>query len=146
MHFANLKTIFANHKIINKNSPINLFFCSIYTIFAPKDMMRKMVRLFRLCAFVLLTMVVTDSLAQGYREGELIVKFRSERAQTRGMAGVKGMGHVETQRLMPLTGNKNAATRSAKQSLVPAFSTPTEDIDLSQLYLIRFDATSMTVE
>ena len=78
-----------------------MFFCSIYTIFAPKDMMRKMVRLFRLCAFVLLTMVVTDSLAQGYREGELIVKFRSERAQTRGMAGVEGMGHVETQRLMP---------------------------------------------
>ena len=105
-----------------------------------------MVRLFRLCAFVLSTMVVTGSLAHGYREGELIVKFRSERAQTRGMAGVEGMGHVEAQRLMPLTGNKNAATRSAKQSLVPAFSTPTEDIDLSQLYLIRFDATSMTVE
>ena len=93
--------VFANLKIINKNSPINLFFCSIYTIFPPKDVMRKMVRLFRLCAFVLLTMVVTDSLAQGYREGELIVKFRSERAQTRGMAGVEGMGHVETQRLMP---------------------------------------------
>jgi hypothetical protein len=26
MQFANLKTIFANLKIINKNSPINLFF------------------------------------------------------------------------------------------------------------------------
>ena len=37
-----------------------------------------MVRLFRLCAFVLSTMVVTGSLAHGYREGELIVKFRSE--------------------------------------------------------------------
>ncbi len=108
--------------------------------------MRKMVRLFRLFAFVLLTMVVTGSLAQGYREGELIVKFRSERAQTRGMAGVEGIVHVEAQRLMPLTGNRNAVTRSAKQSLVPAFSAPTADIDLSQLYLIRFDATSMTVE
>ena len=48
-------------------------------------MMRKMVRLFRLCAFVLLAMVVMDSMAQGYREGELIVKFRSERAKTRGI-------------------------------------------------------------
>ena len=110
-------------------------------------MMRKMVRLFRLCAFVLLAMVVTDSMAQGYREGELIVKFRYERAQSRGMAEVEGMGHVEAERLMPLTGNKIAATRSAaRQSLVPAYSTPTEDIDLSQLYLIRFDATRMTVE
>ena len=136
----------AKVQIIYINSPINLFFCSINTIFARKDMMRKMVRLFRLCAFVLSTMVVTGSQAQGYREGELIVKFRSERAQTREMAKVEAMGHVEAQRLMPLTGNKNAATRSAKRSLVPAFSTPTEDIDLSQLYLIRFDATSMTVE
>ena len=110
-------------------------------------MMRKMVRLFRLCAFVLLAMVVTDSMAQGYREGELIVKFRYERVLSRGMAEVEGMGHVEAERLMPLTGNKIAATRSAaRQSLVPAFSTPTEDIDLSQLYLIRFDATRMTVE
>lgn len=110
-------------------------------------MMRKMVRLFRLCAFVLLAMVVMDSMAQGYREGELIVKFRYERVLSRGMAEVEGMGHVEAERLMPLTGNKIAATRSAaRQSLVPAFSTPTEDIDLSQLYLIRFDATSMTVE
>ena len=110
-------------------------------------MMLKMVWLFRLCAFVLFTTVVTDSLAQSYREGELIVKFRSERAKTRGMAEVEGVGHVEAERLMPLTGNRNAATRSAaEQSLVPAFSTPTEDIDLSQLYLIRFDATSMTVE
>ena len=109
--------------------------------------MRKMVRLFRLCAFVLLAMVVMDSMAQGYREGELIVKFRYERVLSRGMAEVEGMGHVEAERLMPLTGNKIAATRSAaRQSLVPAFSTPTEDIDLSQLYLIRFDATSMTVE
>ena len=63
------------------------------------------------------------------------------------MAEVEGMGHVEAERLMPLTGNKIAATRSAaRQSLVPAFSTPTEDVDLSQLYLIRFDATRMTVE
>ena len=110
-------------------------------------MMRKMVRLFRLCAFVLLAMVVTDSMAQGYREGELIVKYRYERAQSRGMTEVEGMGHVEAERLMPHTGNKIAATRSAaRQSLVPAFSTPTEDVDLSQLYLIRFDATRMTVE
>ena len=110
-------------------------------------MMRKMVRLFRLCAFVLLAMVVTDAMAQGYREGELIVKFRSERAKTRGISEVEGMGHVEAEKLMPLIGNKNAASRSAvEQRLVPAFSTPTEDIDLSQLYLIRFDATSMTVE
>ena len=110
-------------------------------------MMRKMVRLFRLCAFVLLAMVVMDSMAQGYREGELIVKFRYERVLSRGMAEVEGMGHVEAERLMPHTGNKIAATRSAaRQSLVPAFSTPTEDVDLSQLYLIRFDATRMTVE
>ena len=110
-------------------------------------MMRKMVRLFRLCAFVLLAMVVMDSMAQGYREGELIVKYRYERAQSRGMTEVEGMGHVEAERLMPLTGNNIVATRSAaRQSLVPAYSTPTEDIDLSQLYLIRFDATSMTVE
>jgi len=109
--------------------------------------MRKMVRLFRLCAFVLLAMVVMDSMAQGYREGELIVKFRYERVLSRGMAEVEGMGHVEAERLMPHTGNKIAATRSAaRQSLVPAFSTPTEDVDLSQLYLIRFDATRMTVE
>ena len=106
-----------------------------------------MVRLFRLCAFVLLAMVVMDSMAQGYREGELIVKYRYERAQSRGMTEVEGMGHVEAERLMPLTGNNIVATRSAaRQSLVPAYSTPTEDIDLSQLYLIRFDATSMTVE
>lgn len=110
-------------------------------------MMRKMVRLFRLCAFVLLAMVVTDSMAQGYREGELIVKFRYERVLSRGMAEVEGMGLVEAERLMPLTGNNIVATRSAaRQSLVPAYSTPTEDIDLSQLYLIRFDATRMTVE
>ncbi|MBR6189394.1 MAG: leucine-rich repeat protein [Prevotella sp.] len=106
-----------------------------------------MVRLFRLCAFVLLAMVVTDSMAQGYREGELIVKFRYERVLSRGMAEVEGMGLVEAERLMPLTGNNIVATRSAaRQSLVPAYSTPTEDIDLSQLYLIRFDATRMTVE
>ena len=49
-------------------------------------MMRKMVRIFRLCAFVLMAMVVTDAMAQGYREGELIVKFRSERAETRGIS------------------------------------------------------------
>ena len=110
-------------------------------------MMRKMVRLFRLCAFVLLAMVVMDSMAQGYREGELIVKFRYERVLSRGMAEVEGMGLVEAERLMPLTGNNIVATRSAaRQSLVPAYSTPTEDIDLSQLYLIRFDATRMTVE
>ena len=66
-------------------------------------MMQKKVRLYRLYALALLVMVVMDSIAHGYREGELIVKFRSERAQTRGMAGVEGMGHVEAQRLMPLT-------------------------------------------
>jgi len=94
-------------------------------------MMQKMVSLFRLCAFALLAMVVTDSVAQGYRDGELIVKFRSERAKTRGMAEVEGRrGHVEAEQLMPLTGNKKAA----------------KDIDLSQLYLVRFDPTGMTVE
>jgi len=109
--------------------------------------MQKMVRLFRLCALALLVMVVTDSIAQGYREGELIVKFSSERAQTRGMSAVERMGHVDAEKLMPLTGNKNASTRSTiEQRLVPVVSTPTEDPDLSQLYLIRFDPTSMTVE
>ena len=106
-----------------------------------------MVRIFRLCAFVLMAMVVTDSMAQGYREGELIVKFRTERAKTRGVGEVEGMGYVEAEKLMPLTGNKETSTRGAvEQSLVPAFSTPIEDIDLSQLYLIRFDPTSLTVE
>ena len=106
-----------------------------------------MVRIFRLCSFVLMAMVVTDSMAQGYREGELIVKFRTERAKTRGVGEVEGMGYVEAEKLMPLTGNKETSTRGAvEQSLVPAFSTPIEDIDLSQLYLIRFDPTSLTVE
>ena len=94
-----------------------------------------------------MAMVVTDSMAQGYREGELIVKFRTERAKTRGVGEVEGMGYVEAEKLMPLTGNKETSTRGAvEQSLVPAFSTPIEDIDLSQLYLIRFDPTSLTVE
>ena len=30
MQFANLKTIFANLKIINKNSPINFFLLNLY--------------------------------------------------------------------------------------------------------------------
>ena len=110
-------------------------------------MMQKKVRLYRLYALALLVMVVMDSIAQGYREGELIVKFSSERAKTRGMSIVERMGHVDAEKLMPLTGNNNASTRSTtEQSLVPAIGIPTEEIDLSQLYLIRFDPMSMTVE
>ena len=59
-------------------------------------MMQKKVRLYILYALALLVMVVMDSIAQGYREGELIVKFSSERAKTRGISEVEGMVILNT--------------------------------------------------